>query len=281
MWLCSRLPYPLQIKIGAGLGRLSYWLLPGKRKIAAVNIGLCFPELSIEEQTALVRDTFRSTGITVMETGLSWWGRKKALLAMIHIDGMEHMEAALEKGKGVIMLGGHFTCMIICGRLLALQLPYNAVVKEAHNGLFNSFMNHFRTQQYQGLIDSKNTRGMLRVLKQNQVLWYAPDQDFGRERSVFADFMGVPTATLTSTSRLAKASGAQVIPIDFERLPDNQGYRMRLQPALEEFPCGDDQKDARRINEHLERQVWQVPDQYLWLHRRFKTRPEGEPDVYQ
>ena len=251
-----------------------------RRHIAETNITLAFPELSSREQKKLVKANFRSNGIALIEVGLSWWGNKKMLRRLLQIEGLEYIQQALEKGQGVIMLGGHFTTLIICGRLLALELPFNIVIKKSHNKLVEAMMSHYRSRQYQGLIDTINMRSFLKSLRSNKVCWYAPDQDFGKRQTVFAQFMGINTATLTTTARLAKTTGAAVVYIDFERLPSAQGYRLKLHPALSEFPSGDEVNDARRVNELIEKHVHEIPDQYLWIHRRFKTRPKGELGFY-
>lgn len=280
LWLVVHLPYPVLLTLGNLLGTLMYRFARRRRHIAETNIRLAFPALTEAQQTALVKANFRANGMALLEVGLSWWGSEKRLRRLMHIEGLEHIQQALEKGNGVIMLGGHFTCLIIAGRLLALELPFNIVVKKAHNAVFETVMRHYRLRQYQGLINSTDLRGMVRTLKKNQVLWYAPDQDFGHRASVFAPFMGIQTSTLTTTAGLARMSKAPVIYIDFERLPGTQGYQLKLHPALQDFPSGDDAKDARRVNQLIEHHVHEVPEQYLWMHRRFKTRPEGEPGLY-
>ena len=257
-----------------------YLLSKRRRHIARINIALAFPELSPEEKQKLLEANFRSSGIALVEVGLSWWGDEKLLKRLLHIEGLEFIQQALDKGKGVILLGGHFTTLIISGRLLAMELPFNIVIKKSHNKLFEAMMTFYRSQQYQGLIDTVNMRSFLKSLRDNKVCWYAPDQDFGNRQSVFAQFMGINTVTLTTTARLAKTTGAAVVYIDFERLPGAQGYRLKLHPALTDFPSGDDVKDARRVNELIEKHVHEVPDQYLWIHRRFKTRPKGELGFY-
>jgi KDO2-lipid IV(A) lauroyltransferase len=280
MWLVAQLPYSWQLHIGSTLGRLMYSLSKRRRHIAETNIRLAFPELSSQQQKQLVKANFCSSGIALIEMGLSWWGNKKTLRDLLHIEGLEHIKKAKEAGKGVILLGGHFTTLIVCGRLLALDLPFNIVIKKSHNELFEAMMNRYRSQQYQGLIDTTDMRGLLKSLRNNKVVWYAPDQDFGNRQSVFAQFMGINTVTLTTTARLAKSAGASVVYIDFERMPDAQGYQLKLHPPLENFPSGDDVKDARRVNELIEKHVHEIPDQYLWIHRRFKTRPKGELGFY-
>lgn len=281
LWLVVHLPYGLQLQTGAALGRLMYWLAKRKKHIAGINISLAFPDLTKQEQAKLLKANFRSNGISLIETGLAWWGNPKKLERLIHIEGLENIQQGLDKGKGVIMLGGHFTTLIICGRLLALKMPFHIVIKKAHNELFEALMNHYRSQQYQGIIDTTELRQMLKALKSNHVVWYAPDQDFGPKREgVFAPFMGIQTKTITSTSRLASKTGAAVVYIDFERLPGSQGYKFKLHPPLPDYPSGDDTIDAEQLNTLIENHVREVPDQYLWIHRRFKTRPKGELGFY-
>ncbi len=162
----------------------------------------------------------------------------------------------------------------MCGRLMAFEVPFNAVAKRAHNPLFDAVLNHYRRKHFAGLINHTNMRGMLKALKKNEACWYAPDQDLGYDSTVFAPFMGVQAATLTATARIARATRCAIIPIDFERLPNQQGYHVRFRPAIEGFPTGDDVADATTINTAIEEQVKRAPNQYLWIHRRFKSQPD-------
>ncbi len=278
--LLVMLPYPWQLKLGAGLGDLSRYLLPRRRRIVEKNIALAFPQLSGQQQQQLVKENMRSSGIAVFETMFSWWGDEQRLKPLFQIDGMEHLQKAREDQKGIILLGGHFTCMLLCGRMLAMQLPFQILVKKAKNPLFEALMRYYREKYYQGIIDSRDLRAMVRALKNNRICWYAPDQDFGRRHAVFAPFMGMPATTLTITARLAKLSGALVLPISYRRLPEGKGYQITISPPLSSFPSGDELQDATRINQLIEEQIQPVPEQYLWAHRRFKTRPLGEPRFY-
>lgn len=280
MWLIAKLPYVIQLQIGALLGRLMWLTAKRKRHIATVNVKLAFPQLSAEEQKKLLKANFRATGIALIEVGLAWWGSDRMLKRLTHIEGLENFEHALQGGKGAILLGGHFTSLIISGRLLTPRVPFDIVVKKMHNEVFQALMDRHRQKYFQGVIYTTDLRGMLRSLRNNHIVWYAPDQDFGHRQSVFVPFMGVQTTTLTSTARLAKTSGAPVIFAEYSRLPDAQGYSIKIPPQLKDFPSGDDYKDARRINELIEQQIQKIPDQYLWIHRRFKTRPKGEPMLY-
>ncbi len=278
--LLALLPFSWQIRMGAALGDASRYLLPRRRRIVETNVALAFPHLSTPQQRRLARKTLRSSGIAVFETLYGWWGSAQKLQEMARIEGMEHLHAAWRGEKGVLLLGGHFGCMMLCGRMLALQLPFHILVKRTRNPLFEALLRHYRELHYDGVIDSRNLRAMVRALRNNRICWYAPDQDFGSRQSAFAPFMGVQTATLTITARLATLSGAPVLPISYRRLPDGAGYLITISPPLQGFPSGDERKDATQINLALEKQVEAAPEQYLWVHRRFKTRPPGEPELY-
>ena len=280
--LALLLPYPAMLSLGRGLGTLLYRLVGSRRHVASVNIHLCFPELDDTARQRLVKESFVAAATSLFEGVLSWWASDARLKRLYRIEGLEHLEAARSLGRGVILLGGHYTTLEISGRFLAYHVEgLQPIYKPARNKLFEAVMANSRKRLFDDLLPSADMRTIVRNLKKGKVVWYAPDQDFGRERSVFAPFFGVPTATLISTARLAKLSGAPVVPYYSERLPGNDGFLLRLAPALENFPSGDDLDDATRVNQVIEQQVRKVPAQYLWLHKRFKTRPEGEADVYR
>ena len=257
------------------------WLIPRRRHIAEVNIGLCFPELNAQQQQKLVKETFRSTGISLFETALCWWGKQNKLESLYHIEGLEHLKTAQQQGKGVLLFSAHFTCLEIGGRLLALHEPFHVMYKPHRNPLFESVMRGGRERQFESAINRNDIRQLIKTLKQGNTCWYALDQDFGLQNAVFAPFMGVPTATLIATSRIARMTGCAVVPFFVRRLEDGSGYQLSIQPALNEFPSGDDLVDATRTNTLIETEVRKAPAQYLWMHRRFKSRPKGESDVYR
>ncbi len=276
----AQLPWRWQLKLGAGLGDLARYLLPSRRRIIETNIAIAYPHLTRRQQRQLVKQNMRSSGMAVFETMLGWWRDEQYLNPLFQINGMEHLDSARRQGRGIILLGGHFTSMLLCGRMLATRLPLYILVKKAKNPLFEALMRRHREKYYTGVIDNHDLRAMVRALKNNRICWYAPDQDFGRKQSVFAPFMGLPTATLTITARLARLSGAAVLPISYIRLPDAKGYQITIEPPLAAYPSGDELQDATRVNQLLETLIESAPDQYLWAHRRFKTRPAGEPGLY-
>ena len=280
--LSCHLPYPWLLYLGTALGWLGFYLLPGRRRITRTNVRLAFPDLDEQQQCRIVKQSFYSATIAIFESALAWWGSDSKLKPRYQIEGLEHLQAALQAGNGALLLGGHYTTLEISGRLLAYESPnIYPTYKRAHNRLFETVMTQQRRRMSAGLIKSADMRAILRCLKENNIVWYAPDQDFGIQNSVFAPFMGIPTATLTITARLAKRSGAPVLPFYSERLPHNQGYLLRIGAALENFPCGNDVTDATAINQAIEQQVRRTPEQYLWGHRRFKTRPHGEALFYK
>lgn len=280
-WLAARLPFPVQMALGRVLGRLAYWLMPGRRRVARTNLGLCFPELDTDARRSLLREHFRSLGIGVIETAMSWWTPTRKLRRLARIEGLEHLHAALDAGRGVILLSAHFTTLEIGGSLLSLHAPFHVLYRRHKNAAFEAVMQRARERHFEKAIPRDDMRGMLRSLKANMPVWYAPDQNYGAEHSVFVSFFGIPAATITATARLARISGARVVPFFQERLPGSKGYRLRLYPALENFPTDDETADTQRVNDLIEAEIRRMPAQYLWAHRRFKTRPPGAAPVYK
>jgi len=280
IYLCNQLPFPIQMKIGRLLGRLAYYLAPGRRHIAQVNLELCFPNWTAAHKNNLLKQHFQSLGIALLETGLSWWAPSSTLTERVRIEGLEHLQGTLAAGHPVLLLSAHFTTLEIGGRLLSFFAPFHVMYREHKNPLFEEIMRRARKRHYEKAIPRSDIRGMLRSLKQKMPVWYAPDQNYGAEHSIFVPFFGVPAATITATSRFVKMSGAKVVPFFQERLPDDSGYVIRLYPPLEEVKGLDHQQDTLRINQCIEEEIQKMPEQYLWVHRRFKTRPIGVAGVY-
>lgn len=278
--LATRLPYTLQMRLGSGLGRLLYYILRWRRIVAETNTELVFPEFSPQEKKQFVKANFRSMGMSLFETALCWWGKDEMLRPLVEIEGLENLTQALGKGKGVILLSAHFTCLEIGGRLLSLHHPFFVTYKSSKNPMYEAVLKQSREKHFTRAIERHDVRSFIKSLKENNPVWYAPDQDFGKKQSVFVPFMGVMTATLTAPARIAKMSGAQVVPFFPRRLDNNKGYKLTILPALDNYPVGNEEQDAHRINQIIEQQVKKTPEQYLWVHCRFKTRPDGEPPVY-
>lgn len=281
MWLMARLPLRWQWSLGKLLGDLAWRFVPKRRHITEVNIRRCFPELSDEEQQALVRKSFQANGIGMMELGLAWFRDPKAFMPLTDIHGLEHLQKAKDGGKGVLLLGGHYSTLDLGGSLVTEVIDADVMQRDHNNPLMNAVMTRARQRRYETVLDSKDLRGLLKSLKANRTVWYATDQDYGRKGIVFAPFFGIPAGSITATSRIAERSGCAVVPFSHFRREGQLGYDIYFHPALENFPSGDDLADATLVNETIEREVRRQPDQYLWMHRRFKTRPErGEPSFY-
>lgn len=280
MWGVAHMPHRLQLLIGHAIGRVLRMALKDRRAFAWVNLCLCFPELSVDQRRTLLKRHFLSLGMGMVETAMCWWTPARRLYPLVQMDGLENLHRALDRGKGVILLSAHFTTTEIGARLLHLFVPFHASYRKHNNLLFETIMRRAREAHCQTAIPRGDIRAFLRSLKQNVPIWYAPDQNYSpRHNIVFAPFFGVPAATVTATARLAQMSGAAVVPFFPQRLDDG-GYRLCILPALEDFPSGDIAADTNRVNRVIEDAVRQVPAQYLWVHRRFKTRPEGEAYLY-
>jgi Kdo2-lipid IVA lauroyltransferase/acyltransferase len=273
------LPFPAQRQVGHALGTLLKLLPLAFRRIARRNIALCLPELSQKEREDLLDRHFRSLGIALCETADTWWSSDRRLNKIADIQGLHHLQAALAKGRGAILVGGHFTTIEISTRILGTVLPLNVVYRPMKNELlshimFKSFCRHGSP------IPKDDIRAMVRALKRNEAVWFAPDQSYRNKGAVMVNFFGIPAASNPATSRLARISGAAVMTYFGERLPGNRGYRVVIGSAFENFPSSDPVADIERYNQLLEAQVRHVPEQYLWVHRRFKGLSTDYPDYY-
>jgi len=279
--LLIRLPYRTQMRLGRALGRPLMHLLARRRHIVEVNLDLCLPDLPTEQRERIIRAQFEGMGMALFESGLAWWGRPERLARLGTLHGIEHLHNAAALGRGVILLSCHMLSLEIGGRLLAPQQPFQVMYKEQRkNPLFEAVMSTARRTHYIRAVQRHDVRGMLRGLREGLVCWYAPDQDFGEKNAVYAPFFGVPTATVTATSRFARMTGARVVPYYPVRRADDSGYDLYILPAWEHFPSDDEVADATRVNQFIEAAVREHPEQYLWLHRRFRSRPDGGPDRY-
>lgn len=269
------LPFKVQLMVGGWLGRIIYLLAKSRRHVARVNIGLCFPELTSIEQERLVKDVFINNGIGIIETAMAWWSDRDSFRARVRLEGQEHLEQALSEGRGVILLGAHFSTLDLGGLLFSLYYPLSTMYRPHNNPLMEYFIQRGRLRSIDKLIDRSDFRTLIRALKANEIVWYAPDQDFGERHSVYAPFFGVPAATVTATDRLARMNKSKVIMLTHHRESDGQ-YRLVIHPAIEEFPRNTEEESAERINEELERGIRINPAQYMWIHKRFKSHPKGK-----
>jgi Kdo2-lipid IVA lauroyltransferase/acyltransferase len=279
--LLVMLPFGAQLAAGRAIGRLAYVAAGARRKIAARNLELAFPELDEATRRSLLRKHFASLGISIIETGMCWWAADGRIEKLAEVRGMEHVEAALAAGRGAIMLTGHFTCLDLGGRFLTLRAPVSAMYKPNRNPLFEEIMRRGRERSARQAFVKSDVRAMIRALRNNHLIWYAPDQAHKKGKySAVVPFFGVPAPTNTATSAFARLGNAPVIPFFPVRLPGRAGYRLDILPPLENFPGDDPVADAERINRLLEERIRMCPEQYLWVHRRFKPAGPGGWDHY-
>jgi KDO2-lipid IV(A) lauroyltransferase len=281
LWLLHWLPLPLQAAIGNGLG----WLLaqlPGKRRhVVATNLALCFPDTPRRERDRWLRQTYQASMRAVLEHGLLWWGSEARLRRLIRID---NPEAVMGDGiRPVIWLAPHFVGLDMGGVRLSMDRQIASMYAPARNPVSDRLMLHGRSRFFSPVLISKadGIKPVLKALKDNLPFYYLPDQDLGRLNAVFVPFFGIQAATVSALPRLARLTGAQIVPVVTRQLPGGAGYRLHFYPPWADFPGDDLEADVARMNAFIEERIHEIPPQYLWLHRRFKTRPEGEASVYE
>ncbi|MFY2762770.1 LpxL/LpxP family Kdo(2)-lipid IV(A) lauroyl/palmitoleoyl acyltransferase [Arenimonas sp. MALMAid1274] len=277
-WTLARWPLWLQRAAGRPLGRLMRAVLRSRRRVVATNLALCFPDLAPAEREALLRRNFDALGLGVFEFLRAWWGRLPDPREW-ELEGLEHLDAVRSGGRGAILVSAHFTTLEICMRLLCQRIPLAGMYRPHEEPAMEWAVKRGRLRHAVAMFSREELRPALRHLKQGGLLWFAPDQETRRGDSVFVPFFGQPAWSLTSTHQLARLSGAAVLPLFHERLADGR-YRVRILPALEEFPSADATADTARVMAALESLIRQCPDQYLWLHQRFKRQPDGSRRHY-
>lgn len=282
LWLLVQLPYKALLGLGRALGALMYRVAGERRRVAMRNLELCFPELSDDERQRLLKENFASTGIAFFEMAMSWWWPQARLARLAHIEGIEHLQAAQQQGQGAILMAVHFTTLEIGAALLGQRHTIDGMYREHGNPLFDFIQRSGRERHNLDslAVEREDVRGMLKLLRKGRAIWYAPDQDYGAKQSVFVPLFGIPAATVTATTKFARLGKAQVIPFTQRRLEDGSGYRLVVHPPLADFPGESEEADCLRINQWVESVLRECPEQYLWAHRRFKSRPPGEPKLY-
>lgn len=276
----ARRDFAYLIRLGRRLGDIARHLPLPQKKVVRRNLELALPNLSVTEREQLVQAHFREAGITLGETAIAWFASDERLRSLARIEGLEHLDAAQAEGRGVVVLAAHFTTLEIGARFLTATRLAHAVYKPSSNALVSELFKRYRGPCAVSMIASDDIRSMVRVLKQGGVVWYAPDQAYRGKGAERVEFFGHPVATNTATSRLAKMTGAKVLPYFVERLPGVLGYRVKICPPLECFPSDSPYADALRHHALIEQEIRMNPAQYLWLHKRFKDIPGGDRDYY-
>ena len=282
LWLVVQLPYGALLRLGRWLGLGMYRVASERRRVAARNLELCFPQMPPVERKRLLKENFASTGIAFFEMAMSWWWPKARLAKLAHIQGLEHLQEAQQAGEGAILMALHFTTLEIGAALLGQRHTIDGMYREHRNALFDFVQRQGRERHNLDslAVEREDVRGMIKLLRKGRAIWYAPDQDYGAKQSIFVPLFGIEAATVTATTHFARLGKARVIPFTQRRLEDGSGYRLVLHPPLEGFPGESEAADALRINQWVEQAVTECPEQYLWAHRRFKSRPAGAPKLY-
>lgn len=281
LWLVHWLPLSWQAALGNALGRLLYRFAGKRRRIGEINLELCFPEWDQSRRRQVLRAHFRCAARAALEHGILFWSPAKRVNRLVRLEGLEHFTACL--GQPVILLAPHFTGLDMGGIRISTQYaPLVSMYSRLKNPHFDRLMLHARTRFGASKLFSRHdgVRPLVREVKQGLPLYYLPDQDFGAKDAVFAPFFGVPAATVGALPRIARVAHARVVPVVTRQLPGGQGYVARFYPAWDNFPSDDLEADVTRMNAFIEDRVREMPEQYFWLHKRFKTRPPGEPRLY-
>lgn len=276
LWLVTRLPQGAVRALGHGFGRLLYYLVPSRRRVVLQNLALCFPDWDARRRETVAKAHFASAGLTLFESGWVWWSNPQRFAQNFIFEGAELLERLA--GKPVLFFGMHSTSVEMVYAFLSLQRPVNILFRVNNNPLWEYMATRSRARYQVRLIPRKQVPEFLSRLRAGQAGLLAADQDLGAKRSLFVPFFGVPTATVTSVHDFARQAGAAVVFAEAFRTP--KGYGLRLH-ALDNYPTDDVAADTQRMNAMIESAVCAHPEQYLWLHKRFKTRPPGEPSLYK
>ena len=281
-WLLHFLPLPVLAAIGNALGGVLFRLGDRRRDVVRINLGLCFPELAAADREKLARDHFRVLGRSILERSVLWWGSRERLERMIRIEGTEKLRAQLDAGRPVILLAPHFVGLDAGGVAVAMRFDSLSMYAEQANPVFDRLLLNGRRRFGDQLLLTRQDgiRATVKAMKSGRPFYYLPDLNARRREAVFVPFFGVPAATTAGLSRLARAAGAVVLTCVTRVLPGGQGYLTEIGDAWENFPTADAEADTARMNAWIEAAVRTMPEQYYWVHRRFKTRPEGSPLIY-
>lgn len=280
LYLLTLLPWRQQMWLGRQLGALAQKILTSRVNTAKRNLELALPELSDSERAHLLKENFASVGCAIFEVGIAWFWPDWRIRRLMKVEGQEHVIAAMEKGQGMLLLSCHFLTLELNARCFGLIRPGVGVYRPNTNPVLEYAQYHGRCASNKYLVDRTDVKGMIKALRNGDALWYAPDHDYGAHASVFVPFFAQDkAATITGTATLARVKNTVTLPC--YNIRTQQGYTLHIGAPLQDYPCGDEILDAARANREIEAAVRQAPEQYMWLHRRFKTRPsEQDPYLY-
>ncbi|MEQ5224084.1 Kdo(2)-lipid IV(A) acyltransferase [Proteus cibi] len=281
LYILVLLPYPVIYWLGTRLGRFSKVFLKKRVQIAERNLELCFPQMPKSEREALVNKNFESVGMGLFETGMAWFWPEWRVKRWFKVSGLEHIKKVKDSGQGILLIGIHFLTLELGARIFGICNPGVGVYRPNDNPVMDWLQTWGRLRSNKFMLDRKDVKGMIRSLKAGEIIWYAPDHDYGPRKSVFVPLFAVDkAATTTGTYILAKTSNPALIPFTPKRLPEGKGYELIISPPVADFPIDNEENTAKAMNKVIEQEILRAPDQYMWLHRRFKTRPEGEASLY-
>jgi KDO2-lipid IV(A) lauroyltransferase len=280
LWLMHFLPFRVLVAIGNALGWLVYRLAKERRRVGEINLRLCFPDMSDAERQHVLKEHFKMFARGFFERSILFWASSERICSLIRVEGIEHFDSI--KGKPAILLTPHFVGLDIAGSWISQQVDAVSVYSNQKNRYLNDLLYNKRIRFREQKIFSRleGLRPIIKELRSGKPFFYLPDQDQGIKDGAFIPFFGVPAATITALPRLASMTKAVVIPCVTRLLPGGNGYVVTFYPVWDDFPSGDDIADTRRMNEFIEQRALEIPEQYFWLHKRFKTRPEGEQPPY-
>ncbi|PSW21459.1 lipid A biosynthesis lauroyl acyltransferase [Photobacterium sanctipauli] len=281
MFLLSLLPYSVQFRLGQGLGKFLLGFMKKRRFTIERNLALCFPHLSEQARERMAEQNMGNSGLALFETGMAWFWSDARVKRHVKYEGMEHVEALEKQGKGALFIAVHSLNLELGARAFGVMKSGIGVQRANNNPCFNYFQCKGRSRSNRTLLDRKDVKGMLKALKTGGRVWYAPDHDYGLRRGTFAPLFAVENACTTmGTSLLVDSAECEVVPFVFVRDCDSGQYTVKILPPLHDFPRNEPEKAAAFINNVVEQSIMEAPEQYMWLHRRFKTRPEGEASLY-
>ncbi|AKU22970.1 lipid A biosynthesis acyltransferase [Massilia sp. MB5] len=282
MWLLHWLPLPLLGRLGNGIGSLLFRVMGPRRRIALTNLRLTMPELSEAARVALARRHFQAYSRSVLERSILWWASEARLKRLIRVDPMGEIPVAAMTEKPTVLLCPHFVCLDVAGAAIAMETSASSMYSQQKNDTFDEVLRagRARFKPVRLFTRQDGIKPILRALREHLPYFMLPDMDFGAKDAEFVPFFGIPAATLTATARIAAATGAQVMPVICTFLPNYAGYSVKFYPVWDNYPGTDMVAATRRMNEFIEARVREYPEQYFWTHKRFKTRPDGEPSFY-
>jgi KDO2-lipid IV(A) lauroyltransferase len=280
MWLAHFLPLKVLSSMGNLVGSAAFWLIPERRQVTRVNLAKCFPAMAPAERERLARAHFRAFCRSFVERAILWWAPRRRIERLVRIEGLEHLRALA--GRPVILFVPHFIGLDAGVTRLGCEVDMVAMYARQKDRRFGELLLRGRRRFGEQRLVSRQEgiRATLSAMREGRPFYYLPDQDYGPRDTLFVPFFGVPAATVPGLSRLARLAGAKVVPCVTRMLPGGEGYALAIEPPWENFPTDDVAADTRRMNEYIERKVLEMPEQYFWMHKRFKTRPAGEARFY-